>query len=457
MKNIILLLLIFSIHIKAADRALIIGITEYQQNKYNLKGIDLDVSMAKKISQILGFNPENTKTITGKEATRANIEQVFKNWLIKGVNKKDRVFIYFSGHGGHFKDENGDEADGYDEYITTHDLGDKKIDGGYILDDNLSEWIKAIPSEYKMVMLDSCHSGTATRGIIPTGQQMGKNVLYSKKHSFGQSTKVNIMSKSQSNTVNSGFLDGHTNTLTLAAAHDFEAAQASDKGSLFTIGVYKALAKAAQNGTSPSALDIIEEAGSYIAQLLANDLDYIHKPLLFGDKQLAKNPLGTKPSRNSEGPNWQEWTKIVSSGLAFDASINQTEFNEGELITFTANIPTQGFLNVVNIDAHDVVTILYPNQFNPENNIEKGTLEVPGSLMPFEIEAVKPKGDSLTVFVVTTEPLNLYKQSLNVRNAEGEFIENFADIDEHSYRGMKIRAKKKKSELYTTAIQSKVK
>ena len=452
-----MILLVLSLQLHAADKALIIGITEYQQKKYNLKGIDLDVSMANKISQMLNFKPENTKILTGNMANRANIEKTVNDWLINGVSEKDRVFIYFSGHGGHFKDKNGDEADGYDEYITTYDLGDKKTDGGYILDDDLSAWIKAIPSHYKMIMLDSCHSGTATRGITPTGLQMGTNVLYSKKHSFGQKTQINIMSKSQSKGVNSGFLDGHKNTLTLAAAHDFEAAQASDKGSLFTLGVFKALSKAAQDGTSPLAIDIVEQAGSYIANALANDPDYIHQPLLFGDKNLAQNPLGIKPSRNSEGPNWHEWKKIATSGLPFETTINQSEFNEGELISFTTNIPAQGYLNVVNIDAHDVVTILYPNQFNPENKIETGALEVPGSLMPFEIEAVKPKGDSLTVFVVTTEPLNLYKQSLNVRNGDGEFIENFADIDEHSYRGMKIRAKQNKPQLYTSAVKSKVK
>lgn len=468
MKNILLLLLILGLRVHAADKALIIGITEYQQSKYNLKGIDLDVSMANKISQILAFKPENIKTLTGKMATRANIEKTVSEWLINGVDESDRVFIYFSGHGGHFKDVDGDEADGYDEYITTYDLGEKKTDGGYILDDDLSAWLKAIPSKYKMIMLDSCHSGTATRSLTPAGKKMGKNVLYSKKHSFGQATQLNILSKGnnsnlQSKGANSGFLDGQSNTITLAAAHDFEAAQASDNGSLFTIGVFQSLSRAAQDGTTPTAFDIVEQAGAFIASVLVDDPDYIHQPLLFGDKILAESPLGTQPSRNSQGPNWLEWLKIAISGSPFETSINQAEFNEGELITFSANIPTQGYLNIINVDAHDVVTVLYPNQFNPDNQIKQGELAVPGSLMPFEIEAVKPAGDSLTVFVVTTKELNLYQQSMNVRNSKGEFIENFANIDEHSYRSMKVRAKQDTQNtqntptLYTSAIKSKVK
>jgi hypothetical protein len=266
----------------------------------------------------------------------------------------------------------------------------------------------------------------------------------------------------QSKALNSGFLDGQNNTITLAAAHDFEAAQASDNGSLFTIGVFQSLSKAAQDGTSPSALDIVEQAGTYIADALSDDPDYIHQPLLFGDKNLAQNPLGTKPSRNSLGPNWQEWLAISQAGTHFESSINQTEFKEGELIKFTANIPTEGYLNIVNIDAHDVVTVLYPNQFNPENQINSGLLEIPGSIMPFEIEAVKPAGDSFTVFLVTTKELNLYKQSMNVRNSKGEFIENFANIDEHSYRSMKVRAKQDvqnqgTSSFFVSSMKSTVK
>ncbi len=457
MKKILVILTIICTQLYAADKALIIGITEYQQSKYNLKGIDLDVSMANKITQMLGFDSSNVKTLTGQSATRANIEQTFKDWLINGVSENDRVFVYFSGHGGRFKDKNGDEADGYDEYITTYDLGDKKEEGGYILDDDLSAWLKAIPSQYKIIMLDSCHSGTATRGITPRGQQMGKNVLYSKKHSFGQATKINILSKGQSKGLNSGFLDGEDNIITMAAAHDFEAAQASDKGSLFTIGIYQALSKASQEGTKPSAINLVEQAGLFIATVLANDPDYIHQPLVFGDKQVAQSPLGTKPSRNQQGPNWQEWQKIAKAGKQFNASINQKAFNEGELITFSVDIPIQGYLNIVNIDAHDVSTILYPNKFNPDNQITAGSLAVPGTLMPFEIEAVKPIGNSLTVFVVTTKELNLYKESLNVRDSKGVFVETFAEIDEFSYRGMKVRAKQKKDELYTAAIISKVK
>jgi len=446
------------VSVQAADRALIIGITEYQNSKYNLPGIDLDVAMAEKVAKMLAFETSQTKTLTGKQASKKNIKKTINDWLINGTTADDRVFLYFSGHGGRLKDKNNDEEDGQDEYITAYDLGETAKQGGYIIDDELSMWLKNIPSQHKIVMLDSCHSGTATRGLKPSGQQMGQNVLYSKKHKFGQASTVNILSKGRVDKgQNSGFLDGHKNLITLAAARDYEAAQASEKGSLFTLGFFQALSKSTQDGSAASALDLVEQAGQFIAESLADDLDYIHKPLIFGDFQLAQKPLTTKPSRNSQGPNWLDLLKLSTSGKPMSASANKPVFNVGELIKFNLNIPTKGYLNIINVDAHDAVTVIYPNQFNPENRINAGTINIPGDLMAFDIEATKPAGESLTVFVITTKPLNLYKDSLNVRNGVGEFTETFAGVSQYAYRSMRVRAREQKDEIYTTAVKTSVK
>jgi hypothetical protein len=161
-------------------------------------------------------------------------------------------------------------------------------------------------------------------------------------------------------------------------------------------------------------------------------------------------------SRNSQGPNWQDLTNLSSSGKPLQATVNQTSFNAGELIKFKLNVPTDGYLNIINVDAHDEVTVIYPNKFNPENQATSGELAIPGTLMPFEIEAINPSGDSLTVFVVTTKPLNLFKQGLNVRDETGKYIENFAKLNESSYRSMRVRAREQKSEIYTVALKTTV-
>ncbi|MBL4774113.1 MAG: caspase family protein, partial [Alcanivoracaceae bacterium] len=231
-KLISILLLAMSWQIQAADRALIVGITEYKNIK-NLKGIGYDVGMAGKIAEMLAFDPSQIKVLTGKQATKSNIKNAFATWLKEGVSRNDRIFFYFSGHGGRVADKNGDESDGQDEFITTYDITGSVKDGGYIIDDDLSLWLSNIESQHKIVMLDSCNSGTATKSLAIA--KMGNLKLYSKllnltdnPHSFSSSKNL---SDEKGN-----FIEGAQHQITLSAARDFEEAQATDAGSLFTLG-----------------------------------------------------------------------------------------------------------------------------------------------------------------------------------------------------------------------------
>ncbi|MEZ5471333.1 MAG: caspase family protein [Marinicella sp.] len=446
-------LLALSWQLQAADRALIIGITEYQQPKYNLPGIDLDVGMGQKIAKMLNFESAQTKTITGKEATAQNIKTAIKDWLVNGTNADDRVFVYYSGHGGRLKDKNSDEKDGQDEYITAYDLKDKASEGGYILDDDLSKLLNDIRSTNKVIMLDSCHSGTATRSIVPVSQNLGDNVLFSKKHTFGKASEFAVVSKGQ----NSGFLDGHPNLITLAAAHDFEAAQATKKGSLFTLGFYEALSKAAQEGANLSAQDLVDQAGHFIENKLSNDPDLKHKPLIFGDYKLAQKALLVKPSRNGNGPNWQELKNVAKLGKPLSSKSNKSVYNEGELIEFQVELPMDGYLQIINVDAHDKVTVLFPNPYYKESFVAERSIKIPGKYMPFKFFAKKPSGDSLTLFLLTSKPMNLYKEGLNVRNVSGSLTGEFSDLSEVAYRGIGIQASNPKNDVYTTSIQTTMK
>ena len=451
-KLISILLLAMSWQIHVADRALIVGITEYKNIK-NLKGIGYDVGMAGKIAEMLAFDPSQIKVLTGKQATKSNIKNAFATWLKEGVSRNDRIFFYFSGHGGRVADKNGDESDGQDEFITTYDITGSVKDGGYIIDDDLSLWLSNIESQHKIVMLDSCNSGTATKSLAIA--KMGNLKLYSKllnltdnPHSFSSSKNL---SDEKGN-----FIEGAQHQITLSAARDFEEAQATDIGSLFTLGFYNALEQATQKGQSPSANNLVNQAAAFIKENLSEDRDKMHKPGVFGDQSMANQPLMIKVSRNSQGPNWQELKQMARLGQLIKASSNKTDYNEGEVITFNVEIPTSGYLNVLSVDAHDEVTVLYPNIYAKDNHISAGDVKFPSGLMPFEIEAIKPKGDSLTVFVVTTQAINLYKESINVRDFSGKFVKDFAKATEATFRGIGIKARDRNNQTYTAGVKTRV-
>jgi metacaspase-1 len=84
-------------------------------------------------------------------------------WLVKKATPGDRLLFHFSGHGSQIRDRNGDELrDRMDEILCPHDMD---WDGTYIMDDDLDALFSTLPKDVRLeVLLDCCHSGTATRG-----------------------------------------------------------------------------------------------------------------------------------------------------------------------------------------------------------------------------------------------------------------------------------------------------
>ena len=88
------------------------------------------------------------------QPTRANILQAFK-WLMKDLVGGDKLFVYFSGHGGTLRDTTGRERGGMCQTICP-------IDGPAIPDYVLYKMlVKPLPQNVTLHSLfDSCHSGT---------------------------------------------------------------------------------------------------------------------------------------------------------------------------------------------------------------------------------------------------------------------------------------------------------
>src|SRR5579871_1848993 len=81
----------------ANSRALLIGVGNVKG--YPLPGIDVDLDNMHKVAIILGFKPEDIKTLHDDEATLKNVSEAINGWVLTGVKPDDRVLIYFSGHG----------------------------------------------------------------------------------------------------------------------------------------------------------------------------------------------------------------------------------------------------------------------------------------------------------------------------------------------------------------------
>lgn len=156
-------------------RALLIGISDYgntneDPNKWaNISGAN-DVALLTPLFKEHGFDV--TSLVDG-QATHAGITKALKK-LVKDSKKGDVVYVHFSMHGQPFEDLNGDEEDGWDEALIPVDAQMLYSEGVYdgknhLLDDELEVYFNDIRHKIGTngqlyVILDACHSGTASRG-----------------------------------------------------------------------------------------------------------------------------------------------------------------------------------------------------------------------------------------------------------------------------------------------------
>ncbi|KAF9263738.1 hypothetical protein L218DRAFT_1076931 [Marasmius fiardii PR-910] len=158
--------------------ALIIGINEYEQSEKNLGGAVLDAEKVKTfLTDKLGVPRDNIKTLFNEEATKDRILAAIKGLpnAIPNLNN-DPILIYYAGHGGRARappDWYTSDAKNKIEMLCPHDFnfrGSNSDEGQGIFDLTLAQYLNDIArkSDNVCVILDCCHSGSATRdGELP--------------------------------------------------------------------------------------------------------------------------------------------------------------------------------------------------------------------------------------------------------------------------------------------------
>jgi len=146
---------------RGTKRAVLIGIN-YVGQSGELAGCQNDVlNMKEYIEDVHGFEEENMTILLDdgvhEEPTRDNILNAYKK-IVRLSKPGDVVFCHYAGHGGKLRDQNGDEADGYDETLVPVDYQS----AGQIRDDDLLKTL-VVPMAQGVVatsVMDCCHSGT---------------------------------------------------------------------------------------------------------------------------------------------------------------------------------------------------------------------------------------------------------------------------------------------------------
>ena len=137
---------------------LVIGISDYQYLNDLQYADDDALAFYQYVKRSLGhrIQADQMKLLLNQEATFAEIWMSFE-WLLRNVKEHDRVYIYFSGHGGH-----EDMTIAKLGYLHAYDSHDATYNNGGNIDLNLLDNILKTFSHRgakTFLFLDACHSG----------------------------------------------------------------------------------------------------------------------------------------------------------------------------------------------------------------------------------------------------------------------------------------------------------
>jgi len=437
-KIIYLFCFLFATESFAKKEALIVGVADYKETNSDLPGIDIDVKNMNTLLKSLGFKVR--VLINDQSMELEKYLQMYSHSL----DNKDTFVFYFSGHGSYIVDQNGDERDGQDETIV---LSDGKNDYHY-LDDELNYRLNQIKAK-KMILFDSCHSGTANRGesnlkakTIPAG-----NVLL-----YNKATDINAQKK-----------EGEF--IVFSASKDKEQSRASQSGSLFTSELYTILSSKEGKVKTFSTLQN-ETTINIVNRCKRSKVNPHHPNLSASDDRLKQmsilNYLEIEKKLEPEIIEIKKRDLQSELNFLFDDDtlpkltlLNmQKKYRVGEKVSFSFDTNgLEGYLTILYVEKDDI-TILYPNPKSVSEAIG-GKYTFPKDFGNFHLETYKNcidcKGEQTTIYILLTS-----KQLENIEEKTRKKILSFrknSTTSEIVSKAVKIVTKDEKKEFgYQVAI-----
>lgn len=166
--------------------ALLVGISRYPQSAppgirpWRLLHAHRDVlELRRVLTNRYGFLDSDILTLEDQAATADRVRTAFRSRLLEHARPGAVIVFHFSGHGQQVRDDNNDELDGRDETLVPADAIDQRESSGArvnLRDDEIGIWLTELQARMRdssgqvqgsiNVFLDTCHSGTATRGDL---------------------------------------------------------------------------------------------------------------------------------------------------------------------------------------------------------------------------------------------------------------------------------------------------
>ncbi len=418
---------------RAADRALVVGVDVYANP--NLSPTDGAVDDARAMQKLLiekfSFAPGSIKMLLDEQATARNIAENFQTWLIDGTRPGDRVFFFYAGHGFQAPDDNGDEADRTDEVITPYDIkfsaaGGKVVltdEKTFIRDDAFNDFIAQLAGRRVVLMFDSCHSGTISRGLGDSSKTLPSRYLrlkptrsigggdgYSEIPKKGQPRDLTIIGEDA--------LDGNINgVVILSAASPYQQAFPFVTENQQTRGAFSYIF---EQLIRRNATEKLAELENNLKREMKNFADQkIIGVSANGEFQvpqidvISKTDLTDKPLFAASSPD-EDYTAAVESALfnplssiKYKLELGKRRYRIGENIDYTVEVGENLYLYILVFSTQNKAFCIFPTALggDTDNFVSKGRISFPRD--KYVTEATEPLGKDVWVALVSRKKLNL--------------------------------------------------
>lgn len=411
----------------AEDQVLIVGIDDYESVTPKLVGSVNDANNMKEfVIKHLNFKESQITLLLDKEATKNTIINTIKLKLIKNTEAGNRVLFYYSGHGDQIKDISGDEKDHYDETLVAVDAQnneDKVVN--MITDDVIKELFDQITDRQVMIIVDSCHSGTITKGI-----KKDNNGLYKTPYNIGAKSKgLSSLVKSkayQQHRKEEPFIPSAKNRIVWTAVSAAQLALVDQKieppQGLFThwfidgIETKNADSNKDNKVSNIELLNYTRERSNEYCEYIPNcknglgvtpsfeaPLDRLSAPFI---SSMRRQKLASKTIEltNNSLPE-KETDSIILKVEPSSSKTNQITIGDDIFIAIESKKP--GYLLLLDQNSKGELRQLFPNKYQKINKIEANkNLFVPKNSSLFSLKATE-LGKSELIAIVTHDKLEL--------------------------------------------------
>ncbi|OWV84189.1 peptidase C14 [Rhizobium sp. R635] len=405
------------------DRALLIGIDDYEMREAKLTGSATDVkAMQLFLVKTLSYRPEQIHTLTNRKAGREAILAEIDDWLVRQSTPGSRVFLYFSGQGS---EEMGAEATTSPTLVAADAKlvreNGKVTVTNQIRETEIAARLNSLKDRRVTLLIDACHVGPGSRSAVAAPGSGSVRCLGPALAALEPPNKSGKEAK---------FSFGGETAMVWSAVNAGQWAlvdrDAKPAAGVFTRrfieGVQEGVARAADkpNVSNAALLDYVRRKSDEYCRAHAEDCRFTPVPQFYGLPDALGRDVVTGEEAKTPVAAVENTLKTDNeAGVAVDV-LPGTSVSIGDKVAMRVSTKKPGYLILVDIDASGKLTQLYPNKrsmgLKPnakggDNRLDPARpVVVPDARNPyigFEYQVEGPAGVGMVVAILSDKPIEV--------------------------------------------------